>query len=62
MIKTNPGLRIPGTIKVRNTTITDYTGKPAFTELLQIDPKKVDAKLYPRVSPLIVYDLNQGAC
>ena len=57
--KTNSGLRIPGTIKVRDTTITDYTGKPAFTELLQIDPKKVDAKLYPRVSPLIVYDLNQ---
>ena len=57
--KTDSGLRIPGTIKVRNTTITDYTGKPAFTELLQIDPKKVDAKLYPRVSPLIVYDLNQ---
>ena len=50
--KTNSGLRIPG-------TITDYSGKPAFTELLQIDPKKVDAKLYLRVSPLIVYDLNQ---
>ena len=57
--KTNSGLRIPGTIKVRDTTITDYTGKPAFTKLMQIDPKKVDAKLYPRVSPLIVYDLNQ---
>ena len=57
--KTNSGLRIPGTIRVRDTTITDYTGKPAFTELLEIDPKKVDAKLYPRVSPLIVYDLNQ---
>ena len=58
--KTNSGLRIPGTIKVRDTTITDHTGKPAFTELLQIDPKKVDAKLYPRVSPLIVYDLSQN--
>ncbi|MCH2385280.1 MAG: VCBS repeat-containing protein, partial [Pedosphaera sp.] len=57
--KTRSGLRIPGTIMVQDTAITDYTGKPAFTELLQIDPKKVDAKLYPRVSPLIVYDLNQ---
>jgi hypothetical protein len=59
--KTHSGLRIPGTIKVRGTSITDYIGKPAFTELLQIDPKKVDAKLYPRVSPLIVYDLNQDS-
>ena len=57
--KTNSGLRIPGTIKVQDAAITDYTGKPAFAELLQIAPKKVDAKLYPRVSPLIVYDLNQ---
>ena len=46
---------------MRGTSITDYIGKPAFTELLQIDPKKVDAKLYPRVSPLIVYDLNQDS-
>ena len=38
--KTNSGLRIPGTIKVQDTSITDYTGKPAFAELLQIDPKK----------------------
>ena len=59
--KTNSGLRIPGTIKVQDTSITDYTGKPAFAELLQIDPKKVDAKLYPRVSPVIVYDLNQDS-
>ena len=57
--KTNSGLRIPGTIKVQDAAITDYTGKPAFAELLQIDPKKVDAKLYPRVSPVMVYDLNQ---
>ena len=56
--KTRSGLRIPGTIVVKDTTLTDRTGAPAFTELLQIDPKQVDAKLYPRVSPLIVYDLN----
>jgi len=43
--KTNSGLRIPGTIKVQDTSITDYIGKPAFVELLQIDPKKVDAGL-----------------
>ena len=59
--KTNSGLRIPGTIKVQDTSITDYTGEPAFAELLQIDPKKVDAKLYPRVSPVMVYDLNQDS-
>jgi len=59
--KTNSGLRIPGTIKVQDAAITDYTGKPAFAELLQIDPKKVDAKLYPRVSPVMVYDLNQDS-
>ncbi len=57
--KTNSGLRIPGTIKVRDASITDYIGKPAFAELLQIDPKKVDARLFPRVSPLMVYDLNK---
>ena len=56
--KTRTGLRIPGTIRVLDTAITDRTGEPAFTELLQIDPKKVDPKLYPRVSPLIVYDLD----
>jgi len=57
--KTNSGLRIPGTIKVQDASITDYIGKPAFVELLQIDPKKVDARLFPRVSPLMVYDLNK---
>ncbi|MBO94754.1 MAG: hypothetical protein CMI32_07650, partial [Opitutales bacterium] len=57
--KTNSGLRIPGTIKVQDASITDYIGKPAFAELLKIDPKKVDARLFPRVSPLMVYDLNK---
>ena len=57
--KTKTGLRIPHTIKVEDTTITDYTGKPAFVELLQVDPKKINTKPYPRVSPVIVQDLNK---
>ena len=39
--------------------ITDYTGQPAFVELLQVDTTQLDAKLYPRVSPVIVNDLNK---
>ena len=57
--KTQTGLRIPHTINVKDTSIIDYTGSPAFTELLQVDPKKIDPKLYPRVSPIIVHDLDK---
>ena len=54
-----PGLKIPDIIKVQNTTITDYTGAPAFVELLEIDPKKIESNPYPRVTPIIVNDLNK---
>ena len=57
--KTNTGLRIPDTIQIVDTTITDYTGQPAFVELLQVDTTQLDARLYPRVSPVIVSDLNK---
>lgn len=58
--KTRTGLRIPDTIRIIETNIIDYTGKPAFTELLLVDTKKIDTKLYPRVSPLIVHDLDKN--
>ena len=34
-------------------------GPPAFVEILHVDTKKLDAKIFPRVSPLIVQDLNR---
>ena len=54
-----PGLKMPGKIEVQDTTITDYIGKPAFTKLLEIDPKKIKSKPYPRVTPIIVHDLDK---
>ena len=57
--KTNTGLRIPDTIQIVDTSITDYTGQPAFVQMLQVDTTQLDAKLYPRVSPVIVNDLNK---
>ena len=57
--KTKTGLRIPQTIRVEDTTITDYMGPPAFVEILHVDTKKIDPKIFPRVSPLIVQDLNR---
>ena len=54
-----PGLKMPGKIEVQDTTITDYIGKSAFTKLLEIDPKKIKSKPYPRVTPIIVHDLDK---
>ena len=53
------GLKMPGKIQIQNTTITDYTGNPAFTKLIEIDPKKIKSNPYPRVTPIMVHDLDK---
>lgn len=48
----------PGTISVKKAIFREQTGAPLFTNWKYIDPVKVVPKNYPRVSPVLVYDLN----
>ena len=48
----------PDTIEVRKAVIIDQTGKPLFAPWLKIDPREVVPKAFPRVSPVLVYDLD----
>ena len=45
-------------IKVRNTSVTDNEGNSIFREWLRLDPREIDPTRYPRVSPVLVHDLN----
>ena len=48
----------PGTIKVRKCTLLEQTGSPMFEEILHINPLTMEPKVYPKISPVLVYDLN----
>ena len=49
----------PGTISVKKAILTEQTGAPLFANWKYVDPVKVVPKNYPRVSPVLVYDLNK---
>ncbi len=49
----------PGKIWVREALLSRHTGPPVFAPWMHIDPRKVAPRNYPRVSPLLVYDLNK---
>ncbi|MCP4847457.1 MAG: CRTAC1 family protein [Verrucomicrobiaceae bacterium] len=46
-------------IKVRNTSVTENKGNSIFREWLRLDPREIDPARYPRVSPILVHDLNR---
>lgn len=49
----------PGKISVKKAILTEQTGSTLFRNFQYIDPVKVVPKNYPRVSPVLVYDLNK---
>jgi hypothetical protein len=49
----------PGKIAVKKAVFTEQTGNPLFSEWMYVDPVKEVPKNYPRVSPVMVYDLNK---
>lgn len=49
----------PGRLTVRKAMLSEQTGNPLFASMAHIDPRKVAPKNYPRVSPVLVYDLNR---
>ena len=46
-------------IKVRNASVTENKGNSLFREWLCLDPREIDPARYPRVSPILVHDLNR---
>ena len=48
----------PGKLTVRKAKFSEQTGNPLFASMAHIDPRKVAPENYPRVSPVLVYDLN----
>jgi hypothetical protein len=49
----------PGTIEVRKTQVLEQTGDPLFKEILEVNPLKMEPQVYPKVGPVLVYDLDR---
>ncbi|MCH2060752.1 MAG: CRTAC1 family protein [Verrucomicrobiales bacterium] len=46
-------------LKVKNASVTENTGHSLFREWMRLDPREIDPSRYPRVSPVLVHDLNR---